>query len=217
MKTKLFLLVLLMAPAFIYAQLSPSKGDYYTVEVTAQNMIYLDNDGADKYSISAGSVIKIRSVENDKIYFQVTKGNGELKEGMLYYINRVDFTEKYFNPKFYVRSGMLVTPFKYRPDKTKFYPGGNIAAAGSFTYNLFGLGLQPLMFAGITAISMADINQGQRTTETKWGFTVGGGLNFDVFDTFNVGFVTGWDFIDKDWESNGKVWLALSFNYKFLE
>jgi len=217
MRVQILLLVLFMMPLIIHAQLSPSKGDYYNVDVKTPNNIYSANNNQEKYSLDVGTVIKIRSVENDEIYFQITNTEEDSLSGVLFYISRLDFTEKYFSSKFYVRSGVLVTPFKYRPDKSKFYPGGNIAAAGSFSYNILGVSLQPLFFAGLTAISVSDLNAGEVNTETKWGFTAGMGVNFDVYEAFNVGFVSGWDMIDSDWESNGKVWLALSFNYKLFE
>ena len=111
----------------------------------------------------------------------------------------------------------MVTPFKYRPDKSKFYPGGNIAAAGSFTYNIFNVGIQPIFFGGLTAVSISDLNSGEIKTETKLGFTTGFGINFDVAEAFTIGLVSGWDIVDSAWESNGKIWYALSFNYKFLD
>jgi hypothetical protein len=217
MRVQIFLFVLILMPMIIYAQLSPSKGDYYTVDVKTPKNIYIADSSEASCSLEAGTVIKIRSVENDEIYFQITNNEEDTKSGVLYYISRLDFTEKYFSSKFYVRGGVLVTPFKYRPDKSKFYPGGNIAAAGSFSYNILGVSLQPLFFAGLTAISVSDLNAGEVNTETKWGFTAGMGINFDIYEAFNVGFVSGWDMIDSSWESNGKIWLALSFNYKLFE
>ncbi len=222
MKTKMFIsltfiLSLIYEPSLLTAQLSPSKGDYYAVDVTTPKIIYSDDSHSESYSLKAGSTIKIRAIESSRIYFQLITSNKEMKSELLYQINKNDFTEKYFSPKFFVRGGILLTPFKFRPDKSKFYPGGNIAAAGSFTYNMLGIGIQPLFFGGLTAVSITDLNSGELNTETKLGFTTGIGINFDVAEAFNIGFVSGWDIVDSNWESNGKIWLALSFNYKFLD
>jgi hypothetical protein len=221
-KRKLMKYILILLLAFLYpelnrAQLVPSRGDYFTVEVTTQKVVYKDENPEEVFSLKAGTTIRIRMIDNDKIYFQLTNDNGRLKRGSLYYVSKAEFTGKYFSPKFYIRSGILVTPFKYRPDKLKFYPGGNLAAAGSVTYSLLGIGIQPLLFAGLTAITVSGINENQAVTETKWGFTTGAGFNLDITETLNIGIVSGWDYIEPGWESNGKMWLAFSFNFKFLE
>jgi hypothetical protein len=217
MKQILFLVFLLALSNNNKAQLSPLRGDYYSVDATTPKVVFQDDIPNVSFNLESGTIIKIKMIEGDKVYFQVTKDTGNIKKESLYYISSPDFTEKYFSPKFSVRSGILVSPFKYRPDKGKFYPGGNLAAAGSFSYNILGIGIQPMFFAGIAAISVDDINEGKANVETKWGFTTGWGINFDVLDSMNLGVVTGWDLIDKNWDSNGRMWLAFSLNFKFIE
>jgi len=208
------LFITLVSISSIYPQ---SKYEYYSVDQNTLDVIYQDGDTTKKMSLSANTVIKIKLVESNKIYFVITRNGGALAKDVLYYIAPSDFDDRYFSFRASFKGGLFTVPFKYRPDKSKIYPGGALAFSGSYKYSFSGITLHPLAFAGLTTVSVADVNVQNGSTETKVGFTCGLGLSIGIFDAFDLGIVAGWDFIEKTWESNGRVWYAVSFNYPFLE
>jgi len=139
-------------------------------------------------------------------------GPGQDAENDLYSISISNFSKKYFRFRAGFRGGLINAPFKYRPDKDKIYPGGNLSYYGAWLINTNGLGLKPLLFAGLTTITTTDANN-TGDSITKLGYTMGFGLGIAVFTSIDLGVIAGWDIVDKDWESNGKVWLAVSFNF----
>ncbi len=231
----LLFLLIIIAPLFIRAQLLPEKNNYYIVTANTKPIVknYSKEVEPDSSSTSGektstqkcfalprGSKIFVHSVNEDNVYFRIVTYNDNscnncTNGGDLYYIPLKEFSDKNFRFRAGFKGGLLVTPFKYRPDKKKIFPGGNLAYHGSWLINLGGLEFRPLIFAGLTTISLADTNTVREngSGETKIGFTTGIGIGLDVFETMDFGFVVGWDFIEQSWESNGRPWYALSFNF----
>lgn len=228
LRFKIFLLLslLLSLPSTLLAQGQFKENQYFYVRFEIKpfggfNEIREDQGGSPTlFSIEKGSKIRIESATAAKVVFKVTKskkpkqtkvGETYVKEGELYNLDPSKIKSYLFRRLAGFSGEIAITPFKYRPDQEKIYPGGNLAFSGSFFYNLGGFTVKPMAFAGLTTISLADVNSETTDTDTKAGFTVGGGLTFIVLDVFEFGITLGLDFVDEDWESNKKVWYGLTF------
>lgn len=218
------LLFLLLISFQTFAQLQIDKTGYYRVDITTPNFISTDTNvvTTSKFkgtiSLQSETIIKIRKVVVDSlIYFSIYKNvTPTLFEDCLYVIQYKNFSEKYFSLQAIFKGGMLTVPFKYYYSKYKFLPGGNISLAGSYTYYGFGFGLQILIFSGISTVTISDINASKNEVETKVGVSFGFGINLNVINSFNYGFVMGFDFVDEKWELDKRPWISFSFNYNFL-
>jgi len=215
---KIFLAIILLSTV-LSAQIIPERDKYYLVIADTKGIVNSEtNPEETNIALGMGSKIRVVSVESDKVYFKIHVLGGDLPDARLngtslYYITKSEFTDKYFRFRAGFSGGLLVTPFKFRPDKKKIYPGGNLAYSGSWSINFSEFIIKPVVFAGLTTISVVDVNSQNAETETKIGYTAGFGLGLEVTNAFDLGIVTGWDFIDKDWDSNGKIWLALAFGF----
>jgi hypothetical protein len=210
---------MIIAPV-VRAQFTVTKNSYYITLATTKGVILNDTEGEPKnIRLPKGSVILVFGVDKDKVYFRIDRYNDDvdtkdLNKTDLYSIPLSEFTEQYFRFRAGFSGGLLNAPFKYRPDKQKIYPGGNIAAYGSWQIVVGGLEVKPLLFGGVTTVTTTDRNVDSTQVVTKAGITFGLGIGLDVFSSFDFGLVAGWDFIDPTWESNGRVWYSISFNFK---
>ena len=59
------IILLMLMPLSTWAQLSPTKGDYYKVDVTTPMFIFSDDNSSETYALKTGTIIKIRDVETN--------------------------------------------------------------------------------------------------------------------------------------------------------
>ena len=222
-------LSLLFATSDLHAQGQFRKNQHYIAKFDIvpsgdTNKIVVSGDDSGKtYSMGKGSKIFIESATPSTVMFKVTKvkqpKNADalnvVEKDVLYVLDpSKSLGDILFRRLAGFAAGIATTPFKYRPDQGRIYPGGNLAASGAYSYSLGWLTLTPTLFAGLTAVALADVNA--QSTETKAGFTFGPGLSFNVYDIFVLSIVLGWDYVEKTWESNGRAWYGLSFGVPIL-
>ena len=117
MKYIYIIFIKLVLISSVYAQLSPSKYEYYSVDNNTERIVFLVGEPTNKISLPAKVVIRIKLVESERIYFKITRNAGSLDANDLYYVSPSEFSEKYFSLRASFKGGFLTVPFKYRPDK----------------------------------------------------------------------------------------------------
>ncbi len=214
-KFHLTILLFLIFSISYLAQNWAKKENYYKTIANTKSIVKNESSmHTNKVSIPRGSTIFVYSTDDTSVYFRMNTLNNsnKLNKNDLYSMSILEFTENYFRPYITFSGGLLNTPFKYRPDKKKIFPGGNLAYYGAFTISpYFGLEFKPLLFGGLTTISLENSTNDEKVS--KLGYTFGMGVGIHVFEAFNIGLISGWDLVDESFDSNGKVWFAFSFNF----
>ena len=187
--------------------------DFSTATKTCGTTLY----NAEKNTIF--SVIKVLTPQNMAIVevIRAFKGINQVSVGSTYCIS-VDDIDSYcekFDP---TDSGILSIPFKLRFSPTTFTPGGTIGYyighkyEGRTTATLLG-------FAGLTLISLNDINS--ETPDSRLGLTIGGGYVWKLkTDTdFQIGIITGIDIFKgaDQWPYKYWPWVSLSIGFTFTK
>jgi hypothetical protein len=221
--TILIMLILFITPCILFCQVQFVVNDYYLIkyEIIKKAKNAIDKDDKKDYTIPAETKVYIEDVQAARVTFKIHKLSDNkadpnyVVQGMAYTLNITPETPEYFFRHLSGFGGGIATaPFKYRPEKGNIYPGGNLAFACSYFYDFHGLSIKPVIFAGITTVSINQVNS--KDVDNKTGFTAGLGVNFDVLDKFELGVIAGWDWINKDWDSNNRVWYGLSFGYRII-
>ncbi|MGA2624488.1 MAG: hypothetical protein ABSF91_11585 [Bacteroidota bacterium] len=219
----LILAVLLLTPSFLFCQVTFVERDFYLIryDIVGKAENALDKSDMTKYTIPAGTKIYIEETQTAKVTFKVhTVPDNKsypncVVQGKAYTLEITGETPEYlFRHLSGFGGGIATTPFKYRPEKKNIYPGGNLAFAASYFYDFSGFTVKPVIFAGITTVSINQINSTE--VENRTGFTTGFGFNFDVLDKVELGVIAGWDFVNNDWDSNGRVWYGVSFGFRII-
>ena len=110
-----------------------------------------------------------------------------------------------------LNTGMLVVPFKYR--QGDIYSDSTIGPYISVKYEF----IETLISAGISQISFSEV--GSDKIDTKTGFTIAGGINFEVSKDWDIALITGIDHMSgaqgESWEHQDCVWYSLAIGFNF--
>ena len=125
--------------------------------------------------------------------------------------------------RFGLSFGVLAIPFKYHLTGNHNFSGS--ATVGGYIGRRFdrsstaGYSIEPVLFGGLSNISVSQSTGGQGSTQDISGFTYGLGLVGMIKGNFQVGVVLGWDRVGKStqYEYNQKPWLAIEIGYSFLQ
>ena len=109
-----------------------------------------------------------------------------------------------------LNTGMLVVPFKYR--QGDIYRSFSIKRRAK-KYEF----IETLISAGISQISFSEV--GSDKIDTKTGFTIAGGINFEVSKDWDIALITGIDHMSgaqgESWEHQDCVWYSLAIGFNF--
>jgi hypothetical protein len=118
--------------------------------------------------------------------------------------------------------GGLVVPFKYHLDGAKeFATGGTVAPYLGYRFDKNGLafGVKAVVFLGAAGVSVDQVVDGEKKTQTLAGLSYGLGLLGTVKGNFQFGLVLGADRVSKsaNYAHNGKWWTSLAIGFDFAE
>jgi hypothetical protein len=116
--------------------------------------------------------------------------------------------------------GALIVPFKMQLAGGKAFTGS--ASVGGYVgyqnpiANL-GVNVSPIVFGGASNISTSKTNGSGTSSQTVAGLSYGVGLLFDIKDSFQAGFVLGFDHVSsaQKYQFNDKPWVSFEIGYSF--
>jgi hypothetical protein len=116
--------------------------------------------------------------------------------------------------------GALVVPFKMQLSGARAFTGST-SLGGYIGYqnpiaNL-GVNVSPIIFAGASNISTSATTGSTTTSQTVAGLSYGTGLLFNIKDSFQAGFVLGFDHVNstQKYQYNDKPWVSFEIGYSF--
>lgn len=154
-------------------------------------------------------------------FIQVTKSEkGFVVVGVKYWMPADKNQSYYRRLKNGVDIGALTLPFKLRFNPSQISPNASIGpyigykTALGYDWHVSFIGT-----FGLAGISLNDVNS--KDVENVVGLTYGAGCIFSYKSKFQLGFVTGADFIGgdkgKNWSYENKPWLSLAVGFTFLK
>jgi hypothetical protein len=148
----------------------------------------------------------------------VTNSNTKLYEGTVVYVSSADMDNVTFRSGF--DYGALVVPFKMQLSGSKAFTG-SASLGGYIGYQNpigdFGVNVSPILFAGLSNISTSATSGSKTTSQTVAGLSYGTGLLFNIKDSFQAGFVFGFDHVNsaQKYQYNDKPWVSFEIGYSF--
>jgi len=129
---------------------------------------------------------------------------------VFYVITKTDLPKYYYHFSSGDIAGVLAVPFKLI-NNGKLSPGSTLG--GFYGYKISTISI--LASAGLASIPTSDINSKQ--VETKFGFTIAGGIVFEPEQKFQLGIIFGIDHLGNDWQYENRGWLSLAIGYSFTQ
>jgi hypothetical protein len=195
------------APAGSKFMIISSDKEYYEVEFTGI--------GADKSPPQAGpELISLFFISEDAPATKVEALKPVEIEKNPYKVKRTDLPEWYYDVLSGWDIGLLAVPFKIRTqDKVKITGGSTIGA-------YIGPRLKSVSVVGAFGLGPIELNNaGSEVTNSELGFTLAIGLVIEPATKFQIGIITGFDWInEKDeikWKYQGKPWISAQTGFRF--
>jgi hypothetical protein len=141
-----------------------------------------------------------------------------LYEGTIAYVSADDM--KYVGSRSGFDYGALVVPFKVQLSGGKAFTGSS-SLGGYLGYQNpvgdLGMNVSPIIFAGASNISTSATTGFKTTSQTVAGLSYGAGLLFNIKDSFQAGFVVGFDHVNsaQKYQYNDKPWVSFEIGYSF--
>lgn len=139
-------------------------------------------------------------------------------DGATAYVSDNDMKNAEFRSGF--EYGALIVPFKMQLSGGKAFTGSS-SVGGYLGYQNpigdLGINYSPIAFAGASNISTSETTGSATKSQTVAGISYGGGILFDVKDSFHVGFVLGFDHVSsaQKYQYNDKPWISFEIGYSF--
>ena len=148
----------------------------------------------------------------------VTNPQPNFSPGDLAYISSEDVKNAGYRAGF--DYGALVVPFKMQLSGGKAFTGSSSVGAYVGYQNPIanlGVNISPIIFGGASNISTSSTSGATTTSQTVAGVSYGTGLLFNIKDSFQAGFVLGFDHVSsaQKYQFNDKPWVSFEIGYSF--
>ena len=210
-------------------------------EIIAKAAPFYEADSSEtttKYKASIGCEFEIRKDLGTKLQVIFTKTVGEKPElakvselvekesilpvelGVLYEIQKVAFTDAYYELNRGFTAGPLTIPFKLWINDLSLGTDSTLGASVGYIHTLlFGLPSALVVGGGISLISTQDINS--KSPDNKAGLTIVGGLVVPIKEGFQLGAFAGVDHLGGEaganWIHENAIWVSFGIGYNFLQ